>query len=489
MLDWALRAALPALASTPIGTIFTAVNTAIGLLALALIARLVYRLTASAAVAAAIAVALVATSVFERRLAPAIPLALLAASAGGWLQLLSAARRPADRTKHFVRACGCFALIPLLAPAAVFGCPAAAPPPFGAAARDAIAALGPLPYALAALGLFAAWSPLQRPEARGAALLAAVPLVLAFVIRAEAAGVAILAAAVWCLAAVGLAQILAHAGTRGPARLLAIAIVVLVPLLQWQRLSLSGVPPLVVRDGHDAVTLEAVGRLVRRLPAVTIVDEDASTQLLLRAARVERLRKQLVIVPRNPTAVATAVERGVVFAFARAQRELQYRGVEFTSDLGGSLARVQAVRPCVSTALEWQDVSASLAGARFALVAPTDAARGPVEVYLGSAVPLGARAEGWAPRDLRGFQMREYERARRPDLEAVLRQAGVDPASPILTAPRVTRLELWRTPGAPATLPLVLAAPPSAAVARAVGGPGSALELCPWLEFPPTRGR
>ena len=486
LLDWALRAVLPAFPSAPIGNVFAVVNTAIGFVAIFLVARLLYRLTASMLIAAAITLALLATPVFTRSLAPAVSLAVLAVTAAGWLQLLTAAHQPSGRLKHMLLAGFFFALVPALAPAAVSACAADTPSAIGPAIRDAVSAFGPLPYALAALGLFAAWPELQRRESWLPALLAGVPLALALFVRGNAEGVAVLAAALWSLAAIGLSEIVRRAGTRAPERATVFALLALVFLLQFQRLTRADVSSLAVRDGHEAMTLAGVRRLVRLMPAVTIVDEDASTDLLFRAARVERLRKQLTVVRRERSALAAAAERGPLFALPRAQRDLQYRGVEFAADIGGSVARVQAVRNCATTAAEWQDVSAYVAGGRFALVAPVVDARGPVEMYVGSDVSLAARAAGWPPRDLRGFHVREYERARLPDLESVLRQRGIAAPSSLLTAPRVTHLELWRTPSAPNALPVALTGTPSAAVARAVG-PGPALELCRWLEFTPTR--
>ena len=44
--------------------------------------------------------------------------------------------------------------------------------------------------------------------------------------------------------------------------------------------------------------------------------------------------------------------------------------------------------------------------------------------------------------------------------------AGLDEGAPVLAAPFVAHLELWRTPRAPLALPVVLGAPFAAGVAR-----------------------
>ena len=405
LLEWLTAATLPAFASAPIGTVLTALNSTIAFTALAVFARLLYLLSRSVAVAVAIAGAVVATGVFERTLAAAVAPAMLGLCAAGWLQLHHASDGPAqERRRHLLTAVCLFAFMMLLSPAWLPGCRAVSSGPFD----GFVASLGPLPFALAALGVFAALPRLQHADARVPAALAAIPLVPAILLRSAPEGTAILAAALWCLASVGLAHVFEHASPRRVSRLLWLALVLLVPVLQIERLRHSDDSPRVVRDGHETMTLDGMRRLARAMPAVTVIAEDASVELLLRAARVERMGKPLTIVPREPAAIAAASARGAVYAFTLAQRELQYRGIGFRApDIGGPLAAVDTVRECVALGGTWADVTRQLHTGRFALVAPRADVRGPVELYLGSDVSVGATARGWASRDLRGFHVRE----------------------------------------------------------------------------------
>jgi hypothetical protein len=110
-------------------------------------------------------------------------------------------------------------------------------------------------------------------------------------------------------------------------------------------------------------------------------------------------------------------------------------------------------------------------------------------VYLASDRPSVVRAIDWSPLTTRGFHVRSYDRHADADparIEAAIRSDGVPVSSPVLTARYLTRLELWRTPGAPRILTVELGVTPNAAIARlGLDAAVRRLTVCP--VFPPSR--
>jgi hypothetical protein len=62
-------------------------------------------------------------------------------------------------------------------------------------------------------------------------------------------------------------------------------------------------------------------------------------------------------------------------------------------------------------------------------------------------------------------------------------EAGLDTRQPVLAAPHVLNLEMWRRPGAPLMLTMSLGATPEYAIARHAPGPAQQLLLCPAFPF------
>jgi hypothetical protein len=269
-----------------------------------------------------------------------------------------------------------------------------------------------------------------------------------------------------------------------------IAVMVLLPLLQFQRLSLRGAAGASSSYGHGALSTDTLRRILRALPDATLVAEDASLELLVRAAS-PRLRaggQDVRVVPRRAAAVSAALAAGRIFAFPRAQLALQHQGVELSGRAMGipGVAEVQRVVDCARVGRQWSDAPTLTVAGGFALIARREDARGPVTIYLGSRENLRTAAVGWPARATRGFQVREYARAERPDLADALQAQGIPPSSGVLTAPYVVRIVMWRTPGAADVLPVALSRPPDVALAK--GEPDSGwrfLELCPSFRSQP----
>jgi hypothetical protein len=355
-----------------------------------------------------------------------------------------------------------------------------------AQAGVAAAAVGALPFGLALVGAFVhVYRTTRRTWMAAVFVLACVfwngPIVT------DAAFVPVLVG-FWTLAAVGLAEAIDSVPSRH--RLGAVALAALVPLLAWQRLSFREPPQPLSAYGHEGMSAEQIRRIAEAVNGSTssegsLVEEDASVALLLRAARVLRNDRGLRLVRRDPAAIEQALGR--VFALPLAQRSMQLRGVRFAAPgISGvpGLAEVVSVSRCAAINRWWTELPALTETTALALAAGSEQARGPVIVYAGAGQPFQPGAPGWPPAAMRGFQVREYRRAERPDLSDALLAQGVPSSSGTIGAPFVLRLELWRTPHAPRALGVALGIRPHTTVARA--DPSSTPpfpEVCPWFAF------
>lgn len=141
---------------------------------------------------------------------------------------------------------------------------------------------------------------------------------------------------------------------------------------------------------------------------------------------------------------------------------------------------MKTIVPCAAIQSAWTPAPELHGVERFALVASAFDARGPVAVYTGTERPMTAAPVAWPLRTTRGFVLRTYARAERPDLPDALRAEGVPETSVLLHMPHVARIVLWRTPGAPTMLPVDLGTAPAVVLTRA--DPGARLDglrLCP----------
>jgi hypothetical protein len=537
MMELVLSVVLRAFPTVSVGAALSWTNGGIAFAALACFVRLLQIVTGSTAAAAAIALALWTTPAFDRALAPATGVALLGLASWAWMGL-----RSGSRISAIAVAIGGFALFvpPLAIPASVLVCAlliwqwkmtaarlllalglnaalvavaiglaAGAPPQsdatplahgiactlqlewqaIGTAIRTDIVAmatsLGPLPIALAALGAFTSLAAVRRPAAWIAAGAAVAPLAAAASGSSAGAAFVPLSASIWCLAAIGVAEVIRetehHYGFRKTAALTLTALLVaLVVLLQVQ--SFVRADPIADRVtlGHERLTVERFGAAASPVTARMMVDEDASTAIVLRASGVSWR-----IVPRRAPDVRDAVAAGRVVALPRAQLELQRQAIVLRSTASDVVAEVTEARACVAVGRRWTDASALLASPRFTFVATRPGAMGPITIYFGADDGLAADAVGWIARARRGFNAQAYTRQERPDLGDALRAQDIHEPDTLLNAPHVLRLILWRTPDTPDVLPIALNARPTSAVVRADPAPAARfVELCPWFEYP-----
>ncbi len=362
---------------------------------------------------------------------------------------------------------------------------------------------GPFALALAALGLFvvaqkAGW---RRFVAIAAAALAVLAFVGGTVTNPQVA-LAPYLVGTWVFVAVGLQQIVAVGQT--PVRRLAVALlIVLLPTLQVSRLRADERDDRVRPLGHESTALGQIVAILNVVPSnATFAEEDSSIDVLLRAAVFggRREAKPFTVVPRRRDVLAHALERGPVFAFPRGQEDLSLRGfaIESVARIGRGrdgaaetiegLAAVTGIRSCQAIGDSWSDLDALGASGRIALSGDSEAAYGPIVVYLGGPARGEPRSDEWPPRSTMGFRWTAFDRrtdANRERLEAEARAIGLS-EHPVFAESFVTRLTLHRTPRAPLTLAVLLGASFPASVGKGLyPGPGAAhLTIC---EAPPVR--
>jgi hypothetical protein len=241
----------------------------------------------------------------------------------------------------------------------------------------------------------------------------------------------------WCLTAIGLAELFNGEGAGRGREAAAAAVAVLLPLPELQRSPLVDTPAVPSVYGHEGMSSERLWSALRAMPEVTVIAEDASTDLLLGASAVERRTGKAVhIIGRHQDVALRARAAGRVFALPRAQAELQHRGVEFKPppmrcrESRRSIACARALKSRdagrVSKARSAQPDS------RWSPKTPKPVARS--RSILAATEPLQTPAVGWSSRALRGFQSRSYARADRPDLNDALRAQNIPADSALLSA-------------------------------------------------------
>jgi hypothetical protein len=253
--------------------------------------------------------------------------------------------------------------------------------------------------------------------------------------------------------------------------------VALLPALQLLPPS-ERLAPARVPNGHAALSSNGFRHLLAALPdGSVIVREDATTDLLLRAAKASLARddRSFQSVDRDAARLPTIATGGtsVVVAWPSAQQDLQYAGFQLRpAGIPGArgTAFVHATGSCQPISQAWRDVSATLAPGAFALVAPTAAADGPIVIYASAANAAAPAPIAWPGETTRGFQFTEYNR---PDAADRAREAADETEDELppslqqrIAGARVVRFELWRTPDAPLRLGVRIGGIPTAAVAR-----------------------
>jgi len=351
-----------------------------------------------------------------------------------------------------------------------------------ASLSNAVDATGPLVLALAALGGYAValGAGLRRTAAlAGIAFLTIVPSLPDVWPRNVALAPALVA--IWCLAGLGLREMLTRLRQR---RTIASGLLIaILPALQLSRVHEA-------RDdrrtplGHERASLAQIRRLLNLMPpGSTLVEEDASVDLLLRAASLggRQSSRPLAIVPLTRTSMLNALNVGGVFAFPAGQRDLGLRGFVLEPVAGGSkgLAAVSGTRACIELTREWTNLDATAMHGRIALVADSPLASGPVVIYFSGTDGYTPGPDNWPSRAMPGFDLRMFDRSS-PETSAVMdSEANAVHLSghAVFAAPHVARLTLFRTPGAPAALPIILGPPRTRGVGRLIAEPADALPL------------
>ena len=348
---------------------------------------------------------------------------------------------------------------------------------------DAAGATGPLVLALAALGWYVAalGGGLGRSAAvTGIALLALVPG-LRDVWPTNVALAPVLVA-IWCLAGLGLREMLTHLEPRRRTVVYGLLIAIL-PALQLSRVHREYDDRQTLL-GHERASLARIRQLLNLVPpGSALVEEDASLDLLMRAASLggRQSSRPLAMVPLARTSVLGALNTSRVFAFPAGQRALGLRGfvLEAVAADSGGLAAVSGARLCVGLTREWTDLDAVGAHGRVALVADSPLASGPVVVYFSGMDGYTPGPDNWPSRAMPGFDLRMFDR--RTAATAALMDAEADSVhlsgQAVFAATHVARLTLFRTPGAPTALPIILGPPRFGGVGRLTAEPADALPL------------
>lgn len=288
--------------------------------------------------------------------------------------------------------------------------------------------------------------------------------------RADVAATPMILAA-WSTAAIGLRELLAFTGRGARGALATLLIVVAIPVLQAGRTLHDDRDDIAVASGHEKVSLAAMTSILNVLPPdAQIVEEDASIDLLLRAALIggRRQTKPFSVVERRNTDVEAALQRGPVFAFPFGQAVLALRGFAIDRGPVAGIAAISGRRACVRLTSAWADLAGVTKSGRIALSVDVEAARGPVVLYVAGSTDYVPGAENWRPRVHAGFELMQFSRgtsASAERLQAEAREAGLV-GNPVFDYPYVNRVIVRRSASGPLELPIALGPARPAAVGR-----------------------
>lgn len=298
--------------------------------------------------------------------------------------------------------------------------------------------------------------------------------------------------AIWLMAAAGISEAMAACRRSVAGRASAVLLLVLVPLLTWS--AHAAVEPIQIQSGgHGALSLNGVVALRAQLPIGSVlVREDAVTDALLHAS-VEVLRNTNThpeIVPLEPAAIAAKLtDQAIVYALPDAQRLLRGAGFVLADprlrDISG-VARVTRGGQCVSLRPAPAELSQLAGAVSVALSAPTTGDVGPIVAYLSLDAVESTRPVDWPSEALRGYHVDGYgtTEADRARLANDLELDGLRSDWLSTGATRVVRLELWRTPTAPRSLPVDLGARVVSGTGRLTStGTPQRLQVCPVTPF------
>lgn len=465
-----------------VGLVFDLLRAAIVTGALAAFTAIVWRETKNIAVAITAAVAIGLSPLFPPTLAPPWEAAAFAVCAvGAWLAGSTGGGGSRGsvtrRSIALVVLVAAAVLVPAWLLAGTTGAQSACVLPRYPAqgAGDAVATvlfwLGPAALGLAAFGAFVelSRSPQRFAAVIGAAAIASVVLLSALQLSAPVA-LAPALVLLWWLAAAGLNGVVQSMGHGAIARVGAAMMLLLLPALAASRRGTEERDDWVRPRGHEHQTLRGMTRVLNLVPNAIFVEEDATVDVLLRAASFggRRRSKPITVVPPSAAAVAGALATQTVYAFPWRQDEFSLRGfvVDPFSPLHGSadaahalegVAAITGRRRCQPVEPAWADFVG--ASDRIALSADSVAARGPAVILLGGNTAGDPQPDGWSPRTVRGFGFFRFDQLTRAGTERLIAEAratGLPANHPLLDQPFVLRLNLHRTPRAPLALPVVL---------------------------------
>jgi hypothetical protein len=342
---------------------------------------------------------------------------------------------------------------------------------------------GPFALALAGLGAFR-----EVPRAGWRRTLLTAGTGLLCLVLASSAGMsapvalAPSAVALWWLAASGLTQLVDAMGRGRAPRVAAAIVLLLLPTLEASRRVGEERDDRVQPRGHEAQTLRQMTRLLDVVEEnASFVEEDSTVDVLLRASVFggHRKGKSFAVIAPRPDVVARARVDRAVYAFPRRQEDLNLRGFVIeplrtagVRRVGGSqeiegLAAITGRRRCQLIGNAWADLTG--ASGRIALSADSEAARGPVVIFLGGASSAQPAPDGWSRRTLRGFGVLAFDQrmgTHAARLRAEARDEGLAGDHPVLAEPFVVSLTLHRTPRAPLALAVALGTSFPVGVAR-----------------------
>lgn len=463
-----------------VALVFDLLRVAIVTVGLAAFTAVVWRETRNVAVAIAIAAAIGFSPLFPAMLAPPWEAAAFALCAGAaWLAAPTRGRDGGKVIAIRVIAVAAIVVAGVLVPLWLLGGTTAAGCVLSSPSVQRVAhALDDVPWWLgpAALGLaaFGAFVDVSRSPRQTIVVTAGVAIVSVVLLWATplSAPIALAPAVVvlWRFAASGLHDVVRAMGRGVPARMAAALLLLLVPALAASRRGTEERDDRVRPRGHELQTLRGMTRVLNLVPEATFVEEDATVDVLLRAANsgARRKAKPITVVAPTAEAVGRALSHQTVYAFPWRQDEFSLRGfvveplpaARGASDGAHALEGVAAItgrRRCQAVAPAWADFSG--ASDRIALSADSLAARGPAVILLGGKTAGAPQPDGWSLRTMRGFGFFTFDQqtaAGTERLAAEARATGLPLNHPLLDQPFVVRLNLHRTPRAPLALPVIL---------------------------------
>jgi hypothetical protein len=336
-----------------------------------------------------------------------------------------------------------------------------------------------------------------RPSASAAAIAIGIVVLAAGSHARPEVTLAPLLVLLWWLAASGLGDTIAAMSKGSFGIAAAAALLVLFPVLQGTHRAMDERDDRMAARGHHEASLRHVRRMLNVVvPGASLVEEDASVDVLLRAAVLGGSQggKRFTLIARRADVASRAASAGPVYAFPQGQEELSLRGFaaepvstaltrsDGRREVIEGLATVAPLRPCQRISNTWVDIGSAAAGGRLAVVADEESVRGPVTMYLGGSTAASPQPDRWPPRTTRGllfslYDQRDPKRAAR--LQAAGRNEGLS-GSPVMAAPFVAEITIFRTPRSPLALPVRLGASFPVGVARLErpGGEAGRLMAC-----------